>query len=135
MNHPIIVNAFQHASERNSDTIYLIFKRQGIMFKDTYLVLCGNKQTVELAILKNYADVEEEKLNYPRADHIELLDTPFDNWCGRACISDSIQCSNKTAIKCSSNWQHMEYTSEEEMHKYIKHIKPGYYANYTIEYL
>jgi hypothetical protein len=49
--------------------------------------------------------------------------------------SEHIKCDNNTAIKCASNWTYAEYTSEEALNAYIKDIKPGYYANYSIYHM
>lgn len=47
MDHPIITNAFENAERRNESKIYITFKRDGIFYKDTYLILQGNKYEVE----------------------------------------------------------------------------------------
>jgi len=136
MDHPTIILAFENAANKNEENIYITFKRNGIFYKDTYLILKGNKMKVEEAIEKLYYDVNEERYNSPRADHIDLLDTPFDSWCCGACICDDVQrCDDNQRIKCGSQWTHIEHDSEEEQEDYINNIKPGYYPNYTVEYM
>ena len=139
MDHPIIVNAFKKAYERNNEKInekiYLSFYRPNIFYKDTYCILKGTYEDINIAIANWYKKIIEEKREYPRADHIELLDTPFDTWCGGICELTGKKCSNETIIKCNSQWTHVEHNSEEELDEYIKNIKPGYYPNYDIEYI
>jgi hypothetical protein len=133
MNHPTIVTAFDNAATRNESKIYITFKRDGIFYKDTYLILQGNKQEVEEAIENLYYDVNEERYSGPRADHIDLLDTPFDTWCRGACILE--RCNEEQLIKCGSQWTHFEHSSEKEQLEYVKNIKPGYYPTYTVDYI
>ena len=136
MNHPSIVAAFKHAEERNTDKIFLTFKRDSIFYKDSYLILNGDKEYVKKAIENAYYDVNEERYSSPRADHIALLDTPFDTWCCGACICNNIQrCTGDQRIKCGSQWTHIEHATEEEQVEYINNIKPGYYPSFTVEYM
>ena len=133
MNHPTIITAFKNAATRNKSKIYITFKRDEIFYKDTYLILQGNKQDVEKAIENLYYDVNEERYSGPRADHSELLDTPFDTWCCGACILE--RCNGEQRIKCGSQWTHIEHETEEEQMEYVKNIKPGCYPTYTVEYM
>lgn len=136
MDHPTILSAFANAAARQEDKIYLIFKRNDLFYKDTYLVIKGTKQEVEKAIANAYFDVNEERYTAPRADHIDLLDTPFDSWCCGACICDNIQrCTGDQRIKCGSQWKHIEHGSEKEQQEYINTIKPGTYPTYTVAYM
>lgn len=136
MDHPTIIAAFKHAEERNTDKIYIIFKRDSIFYKDSYLILNGNKEYVKQAIENAYYEVNEERYSAPRSDHIELLDTPFDTWCCGACICNNIQrCTGGQRIKCGSQWTHIEHATEEEQVEYINNIKPGYYPSFTVEYM
>ena len=136
MDHPTIVAAFKHAEERNTDKIFLTFKRDSIFYKDSYLILKGDKEYIKQAIENAYYDVNEERYSSPRADHIELLDTPFDTWCCGACICNNIQrCTGEQRIKCGSLWTHIEHATEEEQIKYINNINPGYYPIFTVEYM
>jgi len=134
MEHPIIVTAFENAVKRNDDKIYITFKRIDIFYKDTYCVLSGNKEYVKTAIENAYYDVNEERYSAPRADHVHLLDTPFDSWCCGACICDNIQrCTDEQLIKCGSHWTHIEHAAAEEQAEYIRNITPGYYPQFSIE--
>ena len=136
MDHPTIINAFVNSSRRNESKIYITFKRDGIFYKDTYLILQGNKEEVEEAISNLYYDVNEERYGAPRADHNDLLDTPFDSWCCGACICNNIQrCNGEQKIKCGSQWTHFVHETEEDQLEYVKNIKPGYYPTYTVEYI
>jgi hypothetical protein len=127
MDHPTIMNAFLLA--RESNRIYVTFKRENMFYKDSYYILVGDKEQVSLAIQKMYKDVEEEIRDFPRADHNNLLDTPFDTWCNRGC------CTEDTIIKCSSQWTHLIHNSQEDMDNYILNIKPGYYPRVTVEHM
>jgi hypothetical protein len=133
MNHPSIVNAFKNALERESTKIYMSFKRENLFYKDSYYILIGNRTEVEEAITKLYKEVEEEKREFWRADHIDGLDTPFDTWCSGACICYNIQCG--ADVKCGSHWTHDEHNSLEELNAYISNIHAGYYPTYTVEYM
>ena len=136
MDHPTIIAAFNHAEERNMDKIFLTFKRDSIFYKDSYLILNGNKEYVKQAIENAYYDVNEERYSASRSDHIELLDTPFDTWCCGACICNNIQrCTGDQRIKCGSQWTHIEHETEEEQVEYINNIKQGYYPIFTVEYM
>ncbi len=136
MYHPTILRAFENATKRNEENIYITFKRDGIFYKDTYLILKGNKEEVETAIANAYYDVNEQRYNAPRADHIDLLDTPFDSWCCGACICNNIQrCNDEQRVKCGSQWTRVEHETEEEQKEYINNIQSGYYPNYTVEYM
>uniref|UniRef100_A0A6C0IJN0 Uncharacterized protein n=1 Tax=viral metagenome TaxID=1070528 RepID=A0A6C0IJN0_9ZZZZ len=136
MDHPTIITAFKNASDRGSAEIYLVFKRENQYYKDTYYILLGNKTKAEKAIIHAYKEVAKEKRNYSRADHNNMLDTPFDTWCCGACICNDLQrCSDDQDIKCGSQWTHIEHKSEEELNNYISTIRPGYYPQYTVEYM
>jgi hypothetical protein len=140
MNHPIIVNAFARADTRARSNepakIFLIFKRANIFYKDSYSILTGTKEEVETKIKQAYADVESEKRDYPRADNIDLLDTPFDSWCNESCIYKRMPCcDNNTVAKCMSHWTHTEHTCDEEINTFVANIKSGAYPNYTIDYM
>jgi hypothetical protein len=157
MDHPIIVNAFENARERNKmqePKIYIICKRADIFYKDTYCILMGTWSEVNAAIQNAYKVVAEEKQEYGfnRGDHNELLDTPFDTWCCNECTisakcdditkcdyitkcDDITKCEDKTAVKCGSHWTFSEYTSQAELEAYLGDIKPGNYSNYCIEYM
>jgi hypothetical protein len=136
MDHPSIVTAFKNAKERNMDKIFLTFKRESILYKDSYLILKGNKDYVRQAIENEYYNVNEERYSGIRSDHINLLDTPFDTWCCGACICDNIQrCADGQRLKCGSQWTHIEHASEEEQMEFINNITPGYYPIFTVEYM
>ena len=140
-NYPIIMKSFLLAKER--DTIYVSFKRENMYYKDSYYILVGDKEKVSLAIKKMYKDVEEEKRDFPRADHNDSLDTPFDTWCDRSCVATCCGstgcvargCTTDTIIKCASQWTHLIHNSEEELNNYILNIKAGYYPNFTVEHM
>jgi hypothetical protein len=136
MEHPTIVTAFKNATERGSAEIYLVFKRDNAFYKDTYYILLGNKEQVEQSIINAYKEVAEEKREYPRADHNNILDTPFDTWCCGACICNNLQrCKDDQDIKCGSQWTHIEHASVEELNNYISTIRPEYYSRFTVEYM
>jgi len=133
MDHPTIKNAFENAKGRNESNIYISFKRSNIFYKDTYLILKGNKEKVAQAIANLYYDVNEERYSAPRADHIDLLDTPFDSWCSGECILE--RCNDEQSVKCGSQWTHIEHETEEEQLEYIQNIKPGYYPTFSVDYI
>ena len=139
MEHTTIITAFENAGKRDSDKIYITFKRQDIFYKDTYLVLRGTKEEVEQAIQRCYTEVETEKRDYPRADHIDMLDTPFDTWCfmeANLCgesVCDNLQCRKSDELKCRSYWTHVEHATEEEMSEYINNIRSGYYPCCSVD--
>jgi len=135
MDHPVISKAFEQNISGNGK-IYLIFKREGLFYKDSYYILTGTREEVELKIKMAYEDVESEKRDYPLADNNELLDTPFDSWCNESCIYKRMPCcDNNTLVKCATNWTHTEHTSDDDLNAFVENIKPGYYAHYTVEYL
>ena len=153
MNHPVIFTAFENAERRyaianaaNANAnpndinenvkIYIIFKRVGIFYKESYYILTGTREEVAYKCIKAYQEVEQEKLEYPRADHIELLDTPMDSWCNESCIYKRMPCCrNNTIVKCATNWSHTEYTSNEELNYFTANIKPEYYTNFSVDYM
>jgi len=117
MDHPTIIRAFNDANAfiNGHAYVYLSFKRENMFYKDSYFIVKGTHEEVKQAIERMYKDVEDEKRDFPRADHIDMLDTPFDN--------DSL------------HWTHTIHNSEEELEEYIKNIKPGYYPRFTVEYI
>jgi hypothetical protein len=135
MDHPSIINALKNAKERclnkNDDpVIYLSFKRPAIFYTDTYYILVGTASQVWVAIDKLYEDVSRERREFPRADYINLLDTPFDTWCGCG------NCAETTVLKCSSHWTYEEHASPAELTTYLKNIPFNEYSpSYTVEYL
>lgn len=136
--HSIIINAFVNAKnrEKNQDIIYISFLREGVFYKDSYYILIGDKYQVEYAIEKAYKDVAVEKQNFPRADMIELLDTPLDTWCNSTCIRNgNNKCEKNKMMKCASMWTYKEHMSQEELDIYISKLKPGHYPLYTVEYM
>lgn len=136
MDHPTIITAFANAATRNEENIYITFKRKDLFYKDTYLILKGNKEEVEVSIENAYYDVNEERYSAPRADYNDLLDTPFDTWCCGACLCDNIRrCNNNQRVKCGSQWTHIEHETEASQNEYINNIKPGYYPSFTVEYM
>ena len=136
MEHPTIIKAFENAEKRGETIIYITFKREGIFYKDSYYNLIGTKEEVERKIKKMYLDVEEEKHEHERADGIEDLDTPFDSWCNETCIYKRMRtCDDKTRVKCASHWTSIEHTSREELLNYISKIKPGYYPQFTVDFM
>jgi hypothetical protein len=130
MDNPTIQTAFKNAAERNEEYIYITFKRKDLFYKDTYLILTGNEERVEKAISALYYNINEERYSAPRADHNDLLDTPFDSWCSGVCGLK--RCTDNQSIKCGSLWTHIEHKSEEEQKEYVNNIKSGYY---TVEYM
>jgi len=134
MDHPMIVTAFVNALQRKDDNIYMTFERKDIFYKDTYCILSGNQAYVQEAIQNAYFDVKEERDSCPRADHNNLLDTPFDSWCSGACMCDNIRrCADAQVVKCGSRWTYVEHDSLEDQLAYIRTITPGYYGNVAIE--
>ena len=137
MEHPVLIKAFEAAQLRATDRgqIFMLCKRANIFYKDTYYVVTGDDKTVAEAIKKLATATDDEKTNHPRADHIDLLDTPFDTWCSGACVNEIKPCDADTAIKCASVWHNTTFNNTEELNHYIQNIKPGYYPMYTVEYL
>lgn len=136
MEHPIIIKAFENAKLRGESIVYLTFKRKDLFYKDSYYNLVGTKEEVEEKIKKMYLDVEKEKLDCPRADGIEDLDTPFDSWCNETCIYKRMRtCDINTRVKCVSYWTHVEHTSLKELNDYVNTITRGEYPQFTVDYM
>jgi len=140
MNTPIIVNAFANAKKRSAEdqdpVIYMTFKRSGIFYKDTYCILIGTWSEVALAIENAYTTLvlTQQEEHFDRGDHNNLADTPLDTWCCGDCIEQT-NCDNNTIVKCGSNWDATEHASNADLDDYINSIKPGYYPEYSIEYM
>jgi hypothetical protein len=137
MEHPTIKTAFENADKRKrkNKIIYVTFLRLGIFYKDTCYILIGTREEVEIAVQKEYKEVEEEKRDFPRAEHISLLDTPFDSFCNRSCISSASQCKDTTKNKCGSMWIHKEHDTKEDLQQYTDSLPYGQYGLLSFHYM
>jgi len=139
MEHPIIKIAFANAALRTArgqePTVYIIFKRPNIFYKDTYRILTGTLAEVSVAVENAYTAMRAEKQeeHFDRGDQNNLLDSPFDTWCCGECTL--FRCDDKTDVKCGSNWIAIEHESKIELETYLNNIKHTGNLSYSIEYM
>jgi hypothetical protein len=141
---PITVEtAFKNAEERNQINpvkIYMCFKRSDIYYKDTYYILTGMKEEVEMYIRDLYQEIEKFNKNEDiHEDFYGMSDTPFDTFCNEWCLrnNEDNPCSINELDKCASHWISKEYNTQEELNNFINNIPYiySYYNYYHIIYM
>ena len=117
--------------------IYMCFKRLDVCYKNTYYILTGTREEVEVYIHmeKLHKKVEKES-THPMADDYHFIETPFDSYCNNTCINihNEPLCEPFEESKCCSHWVSTEFNSFDELEKYMCLIpySYSYYKKYHI---
>lgn len=94
MEHTIIQKAFENAKRNqitNNPVIYMAFQRITIYWRDTYYILKGNVAEVTLAVQKCHEETNKNIVDDWYTEMKNLIDTPFDTYCGGGHQEDEIQ--------------------------------------------
>lgn len=114
-----ILFIFSMCSLAKMSLTHVVYKREGIFYKDTYLFYSGTELELYDALCSMSNNLERNG----RGDHDELADTPLDYFClnGNECRND------ERHPNCQSNWTQFNFDSKIEMEDFLANVKPGYY--------
>jgi len=110
----IVPDRFAQLQKEYPDELvaYFIFKRQDIMYQDTYYTFEGTLEMFENSIKRLKEEILEIQAESPHAwQENDLLDTPVDTYCYNH--DNDNPCPYPAGQHCECQWKHFMYTTRE----------------------